>query len=486
LTRCAAPFWAPAWASCLLAAGRDLSLCDGAFNACVADLPAGFRDRLALASRVNAALRGRELSTDPCAHLPTHRPRPCRVAAHRRLSGQGRRSVAPRPQRTVVRRNAGGKRLVAGAQRGILRAMDPVSVAPEPATAPQSLRLLLNALSLKRVLLTLALAIVAAAALNPVFVTPFPIVLGRVLVIAMVLLLAFTLAGMWQSSWLPRWLAQVLAIFLVAPVATVAVYLPSAGGNVLDVLGHEGMVWGVLSITGTALLIAPVLALGALYRERDAQARNQQLQFELERSSFEKQALDARLQLLHAQVEPHFLFNTLANVQALLESGSPRAAPVLNNLIAYLRAAMPTLGEVQSTLGSEIRLVRAYLELMQTRMPDRLAFAIDIPPELCSVRFPSMALLTLVENAIRHGIDPSEQGGRIDVGARRDAGGAEVQVWVEDSGVGLHETAQPGTGLANLRARLAAFYGPSARLELLESASHGVRAQIVYVAALDA
>jgi Histidine kinase len=368
--------------------------------------------------------------------------------------------------------------LVAGARRGIFPAMNSVPVAPTPGPAPQGLRLLLNALSLKRVLLALALALAAAAALNPFFVTPFPVVLGRVLVISMVLLLAFTLAGIWQTSWLPRWLAQVLAVFLAAPVATVAVYLPSVGGNVQNVLRHEGMVWGVLLITGTALLIAPVLALGALYRERDAQARNQQLQFELERSTFEKQALDARLQLLHAQVEPHFLFNTLANVQALVESGSPRAAPVLQNLIAYLRAAMPTLGEVQSTLGSELKLARAYLELMQMRMPDRLAFAIDVAPELAGERFPSMALLTLVENAIRHGIDPGEQGGRIDLGARRDAASGELQVWVEDSGVGLRETAQPGTGLANLRARLAAFYGPAARLELLESTPHGVRAQI--------
>jgi LytS/YehU family sensor histidine kinase len=275
----------------------------------------------------------------------------------------------------------------------------------------------------------------------------------------------------------------VLAVFLAAPLATVAVYLPSVGGNLQNVVRHEGMVWGVLLITGTALLIAPVLALGALYRERDAQARNQQLQFELERSTFEKQALDARLKLLHAQVEPHFLFNTLANVQALVESGSPRAAPVLNNLIAYLRAAMPQLDEVQSTLASEVALVRAYLELMQMRMPDRLSFAIDLAPELGAERFPSMALLTLVENAIRHGIDPGEQGGHIEVGAQRDAGHGEVQVWVADSGVGMSETAKPGTGLANLRARLAAFYGPTARLDLLERAPHGVRAQIVFATA---
>jgi len=357
--------------------------------------------------------------------------------------------------------------------------MTPVPLDAASAAAPQGLRLLWSALTLRRVALTLVLAVLAAAALNPIFITPFPIVLGRVLVIALVLLLAFTLAGLWRSSWLPRWLAQVLAVFLAAPLATIAVYLPSAGGNVLAVLRHEGMVWGVLSITGTALLIAPVLALGALYRERDAQARYQQLQFELERSTLEKQALDARLRLLHAQIEPHFLFNTLANVQTLVESGSPRAAPVLAHLIAYLRAAMPLLDDADATLGSEARLVRSYLELMQMRMPDRLSFTIDIAPPLDAERFPSMALLTLVENAIRHAIDPGEQGGHIAVGARREPVTGDLCIWVADTGAGMAETAQPGTGLSNLRERLGAFFGPAARLELLAETPHGLRAQIV-------
>jgi LytS/YehU family sensor histidine kinase len=226
------------------------------------------------------------------------------------------------------------------------------------------------------------------------------------------------------------------------------------------------------------LVIAPLLALGALYRERDAQARHQALRFELEKSVLEKQALDARLKLLHAQIEPHFLFNTLANVQALVESRSAQAAPVLQSLIAYLRAAMPTLSNADATLGHEAALVRAYLDLMLMRMPDRLRFSIDIAPELAGLRFPAMALLTLVENAIRHGIDPAEAGGTLEVSARREGGA--VQVVVSDSGVGLRASASPGTGLANLRERLQGFYGPSARLDLVEVAPHGVRAQITF------
>ena len=337
-----------------------------------------------------------------------------------------------------------------------------------------------TAISLRRVTIALVLALLAASALSPIFVTPFPVLLGRLLVISMVLLLAFTLAGLWQPPGVPQWLTQVLAVVLAAPVATFIVYLPSVGGNVAEVMNHEGRILGFISITATVLVIAPLLALGALYRERDAQARNQSLVFALEKSTLEKQALDAKLKLMHAQIQPHFLFNTLANVQELVESGSDQAAPVLENLIAYLRAAMPQLDDANATLGAEAALAGAYLELMHMRMPDRLSFSIRVAPELTTLRFPAMALLTLVENAIHHGIDPAEQGGTLEVEAWRDAGGGMVHLSVVDSGVGLRETAVPGTGLANLRARLLAFYGPSAQLTLSEVHPHGVRAEMVF------
>jgi sensor histidine kinase YesM len=293
----------------------------------------------------------------------------------------------------------------------------------------------------------------------------------------MALLLVFVAAGVWHPRWLPRWLAQLLAVVLAAPLATYLVYLPSTEGDLLGVLRNEWRLHGFLWITGSVLFVAPALVLGALYRERDAQARSQALQFALERSTLEKQALDAELKLLHAQIQPHFLFNTLANVQALVESGSPRAAPVLQHLITYLGSAMPRLGDAQACLGSEGQLVRAYLELMHMRMPDRLEFAITLPPELEALRFPAMALLTLVENAVHHGIDPSEDGGRIAVTARPF--GDLVRIEVADTGVGMDPQAAPGTGLSNLRARLAAFFGPGATLELDANRPRGVVARIV-------
>ncbi len=347
---------------------------------------------------------------------------------------------------------------------------------------PPKARGVLRAFSARRIVIALLLSVVVAVALNPVYVTPFPVLLGRTLAIALLLLLAFTLAGAWRVPLLPRWLAQVLAVVLVAPVAAFLVYLPAIGGFFQGEMWHEGYVLGYTFITAAALVIGPLLALVALYRERDAQARADAIGFELERSRLEKQALDARLKVLHAQVEPHFLFNTLANVQELVESGSPRAALVLRNLIAYLRAAMPQLHEGGTTLAAEAALVRSYLELMQVRMPDRLAFTIDIDVEVAVVPFPAMALLTLIENAIRHGIDPCEAGGRIEVRAWRDAGDGRIRIVVADSGVGMDENARPGTGLRNVADRLRGFFGAAAELQLHEAKPHGLRAEIAFEA----
>jgi LytS/YehU family sensor histidine kinase len=295
-----------------------------------------------------------------------------------------------------------------------------------------------------------------------------------------VLLFAFTLAGAWQQTVLPRWVAQVLAITLGAVLSPLIVQLLAAGGDFSAFIGSRPHVRGYVLVTLSGALVGTLFGLGALYRERDAQVRAQALQFALERETLQRQAADVRLQLMTAQIEPHFLLNTLANVQQLVESGSPRAAPVFRSLIAYLRAAMPQLHQAApATLGDEERLVRAYLELMLMRMPDRLAFTVEIEPALRTLPFPQMGLLTLVENAIRHGIDPSCDAGRIDVGAKREAGGAGVHLWVVDTGAGLSaQSAGSGTGLRNLRERLQAFFGPAARVELSEQSPHGVRADI--------
>jgi len=339
-----------------------------------------------------------------------------------------------------------------------------------------------SSLTLQRLALTLGLAAAAAVLLAPIFVTPFPILLGRTLFVGLLGLLAFSVAGQWPRRlprWLARWLLQVLAVALAVPLATLAVYLVAVGGDFATLLRSEGRILGFIWISGSGLIVAPLLAMGALYRQRDAEARNQALHFELERSELERRALDARLRLLQAQVEPHFLFNTLANVRALVETGSPQAAPVLRSLIAYLRAAMPRLQDETANLGDELALVRAYLELMHLRMPDRLSYRIEVDDALLGLRFPPMVLLTLVENAVRHGIDPSEEGGEIAVTASRAAGdAAPLRLCVTDTGVGLLKPMGSGTGLRNLRERLKLFFGSKARLDLSENTPHGLRAEM--------
>ena len=336
----------------------------------------------------------------------------------------------------------------------------------------------LRELSLGKVGWAVTFAFTVALFLNPIFKPPFTVVFGRTVFVALLLLLAFTAAGHWRQTWMPRWLMQAVAVGLMAPVATALVYLLSTGGDLAAILQPSrlaGFVW----ISGSALLVGLVLALGAQVRERDARAQALELQLALQRSQQQRQALDARLAVLTAQIEPHFLFNTLANVQALVETGSPRAAEVLGSLIAYLRAALPRLHEdgTLPSLDNELQLVQAYLELMHLRMPDRLQFKVEVPSVLHQRRFLAMALLTLVENAVRHGIDPSEQGGRIDVGARANIDGG-MTLWVADSGQGLRPGAQAGLGLSNLRTRLQSAHGAAARVDLLALSPHGVRAEI--------
>jgi len=337
----------------------------------------------------------------------------------------------------------------------------------------------------RQLAVTLALALIGAIGLNPVTLNPFVEVLGESVFVSMVLLLGFKVAGAWRQTVLPRWVAQLLAVAIGAALSPLVVQMLSVGGDFSAFLASRRMVHGYVLVTLSAALVGTLFALGALYRERDAQARTDALRFALERETLQRQATDARLHLLTAQIEPHFLLNTLANVQQLVDSGSPRAAPVFQSLIDYLRAALPQLHQKTATLGDEERLVRAYLELMLMRMPDRLTFRIAIEPSLRALPFPSMALLTLVENAIRHGIDPGCDGGHVEVGAQRGAG-REVRLWVTDTGVGLTDGAGTGSGLRNLHERLQAFFPSGASVTLSAQAPHGLRAEVVVVPTAEA
>jgi LytS/YehU family sensor histidine kinase len=294
----------------------------------------------------------------------------------------------------------------------------------------------------------------------------------RTVIIALVALSAFGLFEQWPKRlprWIARWVLQVVGVAFAVPI-----------GMILTLMMF-GLIKGDHTVIGVGLLIAPWVALTALVRQKDALARHQALAFDLERSELARQAVDARLRLLQGQVAPHFLFNTLANVQALVDSGSPQAPAVLRSLVAYLRAAVPRLDEPTTTLGQELELVRAYLELMHMRMPDRLQFALHVDDAARAMRCPPMTLLTLVENAVRHGIDPSEQGGRIDIYVQRS--GDRCMVRVSDTGVGLRQSGEGlGTGLTALRERLQLTFGGDAQLRVSAQHPTGVSAELDFPA----
>ena len=197
-----------------------------------------------------------------------------------------------------------------------------------------------------------------------------------------------------------------------------------------------------------------------------------------ERESLKTQQTEAQLSALNAQIEPHFLFNTLANVKRLYETRPERGRDMLVALIAYLRAALPGMRRHESTLADELELVRHYLAILQMRMGERLAFDIAAPAELLPARLPTLVLPTLVENAIKHGLSPLPEGGCIRISARPAAGGG-LTVEVADNGQGFGAVSGgAGVGLANTRARLAARFGDEASLELEAVQPRGVVARV--------
>ena len=202
--------------------------------------------------------------------------------------------------------------------------------------------------------------------------------------------------------------------------------------------------------------------------ERDLQAR------ELARLEAEKQSLAAQLRMLQAQIEPHFLFNSLANVAALIDTDRKLAGSLLDALIRYLRSSLARTRAEGGTLGDEVALLTAYLEVLKVRMGNRLDYRFDIVPELLAAAFPPMLLQPLVENAIRHGLEPKVAGGRITVSAQKQ--GERLRIAVADDGLGFGETPGDGIGVRNVRDRLAALYGPAARLELSSGVGAGATA----------
>ncbi len=317
----------------------------------------------------------------------------------------------------------------------------------------------------------------------PSYVLRFTRLWLRLIVVALVMFVSFLLADVWwrrrqvdqTKSRLTLLTTQLIAVSLGAFVGTVISGL-MIGRSLQEMFSTERMLFGILVFTTVGIGIGAVTATLLIYRSRAARADADIAQAEAARSALEKQVLESRLKLMQAQIEPHFLFNTLANVQHLTESNPPLASKTLQSLITYLRAALPEMREGSSTLGREMTMALAYLDIQKVRMGARLHVSVDMPGSLSRATFPPMMLLTLIENAIKHGLDPQPDGGQIAITAKLLDG--KLDVSVADTGRGLSLAKSIGVGLTNIRERLATLYGKDAELQLAENTPSGVVATI--------
>ncbi|NVI82192.1 sensor histidine kinase [Janthinobacterium sp. BJB401] len=309
------------------------------------------------------------------------------------------------------------------------------------------------------------------------------VVLSNVLGLAM----AWGVLGVWFNY---RKLAQkkfktLLLLLLVPALGGVAIGVLRAmlegHGSIGEAIERGARVGGWAALTAGLVYMVP-MTIVVLWRNRQYEALALQLQQDAERDRLARELSESQLRLLRAQIEPHFLFNTLGAVQQLAEqgaSGAAQAAALTANLIAFLRASLAEMRADQVPLQTEFDVVQAYLQVMQVRMGARLSFRLGLPPGLAQIQVPSMILLTLVENAIKHGIEPSLRGGEIVVSALLDADGA-MRLRVQDTGVGLGAASAPGGGLGleNVRRRLQ-LAAAAASLHVQNGEEEGVLAEIV-------
>jgi sensor histidine kinase YesM len=274
---------------------------------------------------------------------------------------------------------------------------------------------------------------------------------------------------------------KLLHIALLAPLAAVfiAVLIGAAldryyGNDLRQTFYLRFQVTLIAGLSAGLLYTAVVGAIVYLRAQRVAVV-NRQLSSEKRESDVSRQLTETRLRMLQAQIEPHFLFNTLASAQQLAQKGSPDAARLIGHLVRFLRTSIPSMREDRGALKREFDHIGAYLAIMQTRMGERLTFSISAEPSLQEFALPPALVMTLAENAIKHGIEPAERGGRIEVSATTS--GDRVVITVSDTGVGLNgedgREVGGGLGLSNIAQRLQAIYGDAASVKLTQNTPRG-------------
>ena len=237
---------------------------------------------------------------------------------------------------------------------------------------------------------------------------------------------------------------------------------------------------------GNAALFFQLVSIGILFgavityfffsREQISETRRQMQDERIRRLDSEKKALEAHLKMLQAQIEPHFLFNSLSTVLSLLDTDTKKAERMLTGFIQYLRASLSKARAENTTVREEMAMIRAYLDIWKIRMGDRLAYRIQVADDVKCLAIPPMLVQPLVENALKHGLEPAATGGRIKIAAVGKKGG--IRITVADTGQGLDEFSDTGFGLCSIRDRLRSLYGDKAHLVLSENQPRGLKATI--------
>ena len=326
--------------------------------------------------------------------------------------------------------------------------------------------------------ITAAFNTALTAILVPMLDNKFWDLLISVQVVGFTLLVLLYPAMSIRMSRLWRILSVASALVVGAFFGTVLVVLVK-GRDIGMMFSDKEKLWSFVLTAAIGFIFGSIAVTVLATRARIARAEAELMRSEADRQRLARKHAEAELKVIRAQIEPHFLFNTLANLSFLIKNNPEQALAMLENLIDYLQAAVPRIRGETSTLRNELTMASAYVAILQIRMGDRLQAVFEVPQELLALPFPPMMLITLIENAIKHGLNELPEGGTITVSACRRAG--SLMLSVADTGAGLPQSGndlRDGIGLSNIRERLVSMYGERGRLTLAANQPRGAVAML--------
>jgi len=281
------------------------------------------------------------------------------------------------------------------------------------------------------------------------------------------------------AHWFFGNLSPLMRMFLF----TAALILGSVAGTLLGmtITGVDTSLFfeknvSFVHVVSLGIVFGSIISYFFFSRHRISMTERRAEEERIRRITSEKKAVETELRLLQAQIEPHFLFNTLSNILSLLDTDLKKGQTMLIDLIHYLRTSLKKTREDITTIGKEMEMIRAYLNIFRVRMEDRLNYRIDMPDSIKELPFPPMLVQPLVENAIKHGLEPKIEGGEVWIHGVED--GEVLRLEIADTGVGMYKRGASGLGLSNIRERLKSLYGDKGRLILEENRPSGLKAII--------